>query len=118
MHDSPAQGRAAADGLNVGDEFSETDRRGAVSLTAKQRRRFSSVTVEGILAIPQATCQAFVLATATGKGMRHEGTFHELEPDKHSIAVEVGSLHRDRVIAYLGFKRWTWDDYVRQWIAA
>jgi hypothetical protein len=102
----------------VGSEFTGGDRRGAASLTAKQRRRFSSVTVEGILAIPQATCQAFGLATATGKGMRYDGTFHELEPDKHPIAVEVGALHRDRVIAYLGFKRWTWDDYVRQWITA
>ena len=111
---APGEGRAE----DVALEPSGRDRREAASLTAKQRRRFSSVTVEGILAIPQTTCQAFVLATATGKGMRHDGTFHELEPDKHSIAVEVGALHRDRVIAYLGFKRWTWDDYVRQWIAA
>ena len=86
-HESPAQGRASADALNVERKSSEEDRH--VAFTAKQRRRWSPLTVDGILARSPSTAQAHDLALAIGKVMRRDGTFLESRDDSDGICVEI-----------------------------
>ncbi len=115
-HESPAQGRASADALNVERKSSEEDRH--VAFTAKQRRRWSPLTVDGILARSPSTAQAHDLALAIGKVMRRDGTFLELRDDSDGICVEIRPSHRDKVTETLGISAWSWGEYVRQWTAA
>jgi hypothetical protein len=117
-NESPAQGRASADGLNVETKSTEGGGHGARSLTVKQRRRFPAVTVDGILARPPSTAQAHDLALSLGKVMRRDGTFESLRGPDDMLCVEIRPSHRDKVLELLGLSAWSWGEYVREWKAA
>jgi len=115
----PARGRATADGLNVEDKSTETGGHDdAAALTAKQRKRYSPLSVNGILARPASTAQAHDLAMALGKTMRRDGTFEELRHGDDMVCVEVRPSHRDKVLSLLGLSPWSWGEYVRRLEAA
>ena len=116
-HESPAPGRASADAQDVMSKRTAEERHGG-EITAKQRRRWSPLTVNGILARPTSTAQAHDLAMALGKVMRRDGTFDDLRNDEDGICVEIRASHRDKVLRELELSSWSWEDYVRQWKAA
>lgn len=113
-HESPAPGRASADARDVEDKFTGTGGHDAEVLTAKQRKRYSPLSVNGILARPAITAQAHDLAMALGKTMRRDGTFEELRHGDDMVCVEVRPSHRDKVIGLLSLSSWSWGEYVRR----
>lgn len=115
--EGPAQGRASTDARDVGDNDTPTEGQRGV-LTVLQRRRWSPLTVDGILARPAATAQAHDLAMALGRVMRRDGTFLPLRGPDDSLCVEVNPVQRDRVLLLLELSPWSWDAYVRRWVAA
>jgi hypothetical protein len=114
--ESPAQGRASADGRYVEDKPTARGGHGE-ALTIKQRTRWSPLTVDGILVRPATTAQAHDLAMALGKVMRKDRTFEPLRNEDDLLCVEVRTFHRDRVRKLLGLSPWSWGEYVRQWEA-
>jgi hypothetical protein len=114
---SPAQGRATADGLNVEVKSTETGGQDAGALTPKQRTRYSSVNMEGKLAVRGPGYEAFDLATTIGKMMAPGGTFRTLLPGETGIAVVVRASHRDKVLEFTGITDRAWRSYVRKWEA-
>jgi hypothetical protein len=107
---APADSRS-----EVESQSSEEERQSAGVLTALQRSRYSSMTVDGILAVSEPTVKAFHLASSLGKGMRKDGTFAPLRDPDDLLAVAVWEIHRDRVIGLLGLSSQAWRRYVRQW---
>ena len=91
---------------------------GAEALTVKQRKRWSPLTVDGILARPANTAQAHDLAMSLGKVMRGDGTFEPLRHADDMLCVEVRPSHRDRVRRLLELSPWSWGEYVRRWEGA
>jgi hypothetical protein len=116
--EGPALGRASGDARDVeGNDTPREGRRGDV-LTVLQRRRWSPLTVDGILVRPAVTAQAHDLAMAIGKVMRRDGTFRDLRGPDDGLCVEVGSSHRHKVLLLLELSPWSWRAYVRRWEAA
>lgn len=102
-------------GNEVSDEPSATGEQGAGALTAKQRKRYSSVTMEGKLAVRGPGYEAFDLATTIGKMMAPGGTFRMLLPGEAAIGVVVRLSHRDRVLELAGITTRAWRSHVWKW---
>lgn len=117
--ESPAPGRASADSRSeVECDSSATGGHGVDILTAKQRGRWSPLTVDAILKRDPRTAQASDLAAAIGKVMRRDGTFLVLRNAEDALCVEIRPSHRDKVLELLGLSAWSWGEYVRRWEAA
>jgi hypothetical protein len=89
-------------------------------VTAKQWRRFSSVTARGWAALPAAgpSFKCFALASSLGKIMNKAGTFGPARNAADELAVVVSPLARDRVMAQLPNPDLrAWRRYVASWIA-
>ena len=112
---SPASDRAPRDAVNVEDEATERGGHVAEGLTSKQRKRYSSVTMEGKLAVGGPGYEAFDLATTVGKMMAPGGTFRGLLPGEIGICVVVGTFHRDKVLRLAEISDRAWRSYVRKW---
>lgn len=111
----PAHRRALADARNVEDNDTSAGGRDGGDLSAFQRRRWSPLTVDGILMRPPATAQAHDLAMALGKVMRRDGTFLPLRGPDDGLCVEVRPHQRDRVQELLDLSTWSWGEYRRGW---
>jgi hypothetical protein len=114
-HDDPVPDRAAADAPDVGDKSTATGGHGAEALTPKQLTRYSSVSMEGKLAVRGPGYEPFDLATTIGKMMAPGGTFRMLLPGESGICVVVGRFHRDRVIELARITTRAWRSYLRKW---
>ena len=111
---APGWGASADSRDEVETKSSATGGHDAGALTAKQRKRYSPLSVSGILARPAITAQAHDLAMALGKTMRRDGTFQELRHGDDMVCVEVRPSHRDKVLSLLGLSSWSWGEYVRR----
>ena len=90
-------------------------------LTKGQWRRFSSLTVRGLVVLPDSGWRAFLLATSLGKMMTKEGTFERLRRGELGLGVVVRPNVRDRVIDLLEADdpdRRMWRKHVSEWIEA
>jgi hypothetical protein len=102
-------------GEEVRDKSTEAGGHGAETLTGKQRKRISGVTIEGKLAVRGPGYEPFDFAATLGKGMAPGGTFRTLLPGEVAICVVVPPSTRDRVLELAGITPRAWRSYVRKW---
>jgi hypothetical protein len=117
MNESPQKGAPNDSGDEVEQDSTGGDGHSDAVLTAKQRTRYSSVTLEGKLAVRGPWYEAFDFATTVGKMMAPGGTFRTLLPSERGIAVVVRPSHRDRVLQLTGITARAWRSYRRKWEA-
>ena len=87
-------------------------------LSWRQRNRWSAVTLEGALALPEGTMKAWEVAVRLGKVMRSDGTFERLRNVDDALCVVVSRVHRDRILALISRTRRTWERDVSAWVGA
>lgn len=91
--------------------------RGDDGLTPAEHTRFSPVTLDGALCIPEASAKEFIVASVIGRGMNRDGSF-AAQPLRNQVCVIVRSMHRDRVKALLHLSQRTWERKVTSWVEA
>jgi hypothetical protein len=86
-------------------------------LSWRQRNRWSAVTLEGALALPEGTMKAWEVAVRLGRVMRTDGTFERLRNVDDALCVVVSRVQRDRTLALISRTRRTWERDVSAWVA-
>ncbi len=88
------------------------------SLSEKERERFSSATVEALLAIGPCSVYAgaFAIATALGDGKLRGGERRRTQPGEHFDFVRVNANYREKIKNAAGLAKRDWERYVAHWV--
>jgi hypothetical protein len=77
--------------------------------------RYSPVSVQVLLRLPESNCRAFVVASALGRFLRSDGSWEQLRSGKDAAGTLVTKRRRGVILAALGISAVRWRHLCLDW---